>query len=636
VNEDQLSKFLSALDNPVKLRIIDSIYKEGALSLTDIRNKLKISFSTAFKYLNQLESAGVLNCKRTVVNGRQKNLYFLATFDFRFSPATISEMFGGKEAAVAKRHVMMLDWEGKLQEFDVGLVEKILYDVGVSEHIASDVIKKINENLYDGMSFEELRGIVFSVIEEKISTINRMKEILQTSEFLSKRRNFLDILENKGFPEIVKAHVNRDMHIRNIGKTYPISIQHNFNFILKHGLKAIGIDTKPAANIIAAISHFDTLIKAVNENLADFQQSFDSLNVFLAPFVRDLEKSQVKQAVERIIYSQDQAYEISSVKTWRTTINLESSIPEHLKKQPAYVRGKEIGALGDFESEAEQLVEMFFDVLKEKGPTLNPKIVVKIRDRKKIPGKIGQVLNQIYIANLIPEWQTANANYAFDWSRLDASWKGWSRTMGIPCMQIITLNLPRLGYVTKDEDKILELIGERIELAKKCFLVSIENILGKSYTELDFLSKRTDGGKYCHFDDASCFLGLAGMNELIEIIAGDYSDNKKLALKFINFINKELRKPENLRAGVIELDYSPVNESFVRADAVKFKGKKKSYTGGVDLQMKDEEKIEFLGDFHKVLKGGHMCQLKSLNMELLNKVLKSDIGLVAGKALDKL
>jgi len=636
VDEEQLSKFLSALDNPVKLRIVDSIYKEGSLSLTDIRNKLKISFSTAFKYLNQLENAGVLNCKRAVMDGRQKNLYYLAHFDFRFSPETISAMFRGKEESYMKKPVMMLDWEGKLQQFDIGLIEKILYDVGVSEQIASDVVKKINDSLYDGMSFEELRGIVFSVIEEKISTINRTKEVLQSSEIFSKKRNFLNILEDKGLVDIVRAHVNRDFHIRNIGKTYPISIQHNFNFILKHGLKAIGIDTKPAANIIAAISHFDTAIKAVNENLADSQQSFDSLNVFLAPFVCDLSKSQIKQAVERIIYSQDQAYEISDIKTWRTSVILESEVPKFLKRQPAYIRGKEVGVLGDFESESEQLLQMFFDVLKEKGQTLNPKIIIKIRDRKKIPEGVSKILNQVYIANLIPEWQTENANYSFDWTRLDASWKGWRRTLGIPCIQVISLNLPRLGYITNDEDKVLELIAERVELAKKCFLASIENVLGKSYTELNFLSKRVEEEKYCHFDDASCFLGFVGMKELVELIAGDYDENKKLALKIINFINRELKKFENLRAEIVELDYSPVNQSFVRADAVKFKGKKKHYFGGADLPSKDEDKIEFLGDFHKILKGGHMCQLKNLNMELLNKVLKSDVGLVAGKALDKL
>jgi anaerobic ribonucleoside-triphosphate reductase/ribosomal protein S25 len=636
VNEEQLSKFLSALDNPVKLRIIDSIYREGSLSLTDVRNKLKISFSTAFKYLNQLESAGVLNCKRTVVNGRQKNLYFLSAFDFRFSPETISGLFREKEVSIMKKPVMMLDWEGKLQKFDIGLIEKILYDVGVSEQIASDIISKINDSLYDGMSFEELRGIIFSVIEEKVSTINRMKEILQSSEILSQKMNFLNILENKGFSEIAKAHINRDIHIRNIGKTYPISVQHNFNFILKHGLKAIGIDTKPASNIISAISHFETVIKAVNENLGDFQQSFDCLNVFLAPLIRDMSKSQIKQAVERIIYSQDQAYTISSTKTWRTTINLEPTVPEFLKKQPAYTRGKEIGVLGDFESEAEQLLRMFFDVLKEKGETINPKIIVKIRDRKKIPEGINQVLNQVYIANLTPEWQTENANYSFDWSRLDASWKGWKRTLGIPCMQMVSLNLPRLGYITKDEDKLLELVAGRVELAKKCLLVSIENILGKTYTELHFLSRRVEEEKYCHFDDASSFLALVGMKELIEIMAGDYVENKKLALKIISSINKQLKRDENLRVEVVELDYSPVSQSFVRADALKFKGNKKNYSGGVDLQMKDDEKIGFLGDFHKVLKGGHMCQLKSLNMELLNKVLKSDIGLAAGKALDKL
>lgn len=634
MNVYQLTKILSVLDNPVKLKIIDVIYREGPMSLTDVKDRLKLSFSTTFKYLNQLERAGILNCKRTSVKGRPKNIYSVKFFDIRISPDTIADAMKGSESEEKKRSVVVLDWEGRLQNFDLSLLKEIFYNIGASKEMVDAFIKKINQNIYDGISFEEIRNIALSLIDEKASQVAEMRKAIQSTDIFSRKTNFLSILEQKGYHDVIRAHINRDFYIRNIGETYPLTMQHNFSLVLKHGLKIIGIDTKPASTIVSAISHFDTVIDATNKNLADYQQSFDSLNVFLAPFISGLPKTQIEDVAERIIYTQDQLYTVSMIRTLRTTINLELGVPDFLKKQPAYIGGKEVGVLGDFEAEAEQLLNAFLSVLKEKGKTFNPKIIIKVRDRKNIPENLADVLNLVYIANLIPKWQTENANYMYDWVRFDSSWKGWKRSFGVPHLQMVTLNLPRIGYLAKNEDEAIELIESQMRIVNKCFLATIESMLSKTFSELNFISKRIGEDKFCHLDDGLCTVGVTGMKELVELLAGDYAENKSLAIKIIKAINKELEKNELVRSGVVEMDFTPVTQSFLKSDSAKFKNAMKKYTGGVDLPLSDEEKIDFMGDLHEILKGGHMCQLKSLNMEKLEKVLKSNVGMVAGKGLD--
>ena len=309
-------------------------------------------------------------------------------------------------------------------------------------------------------------------------------------------------------------------------------------------------------------------------------------------------------------------------------------MPDCLKKIPAYLAGREVGVLSDYEAEAKELLDLFIEVLSRKGKTQNPKLVIKIRNKRDVPENIEKVLDQIYLANLIPDWQNENANYMFDWCRFESGLKDWKRSVGVPELQMITLNLPRLALLSKDEGKILETISEKFELIKKCMLSSLENIASKRISELNFLSHKTGDDSYCNFDDGICLIGVIGMNEMMKNLGLEYSENKDLALKILKHMKKESKILQRIRTGLVELDFTPVSQSFAKSDNIKFRSQHAKYTGGVDLKLDDEEKIDFLGDFHRLLKGGHMCKLSNLDAENINKILKSNIGLATGKGID--
>ena len=123
---EELGKFFSSLDNPVKLRIIDLISREGSQSLTDVRNKLKVSFSTAFKYLNQMQDSGVLKSRREVKGGREKILYSLSEFDLNLSSKGISEIISEKKNG--PESFTILDFEGRVRELNLQSLSKMISD----------------------------------------------------------------------------------------------------------------------------------------------------------------------------------------------------------------------------------------------------------------------------------------------------------------------------------------------------------------------------------------------------------------------------------------------------------------------------------------------------------------------------
>ena len=70
---------LKALDNEVKINILKFLAEEGEKSITDISKSLDINFSTAHKYLEQLERAKFVHSS-TVSKTRLKRLFKINNF----------------------------------------------------------------------------------------------------------------------------------------------------------------------------------------------------------------------------------------------------------------------------------------------------------------------------------------------------------------------------------------------------------------------------------------------------------------------------------------------------------------------------------------------------------------------------
>lgn len=626
-----LTQMTNALNKEDKLRIINLIFTRGKKSITDVRKELNLNFSTTHKYLNQLEKAGILVSEQTKEGGRRKKLYSVKNFDLRLSPENIVSAVQGRKEKKTKelgKEFNMLTWEGLLTKFNVQKLKDEFTSFGIPANVVKRVFEKLDEIVFDGITVEQLRTELFNELDNQISSLEFTKNKLDEIEILRQRRNLLDVLKEKGLDDIVKSHREGDITIRSIGKFYPLTIHHHFYLVLKHGLNIIGIDASPAKYFDSAVAHLRTVTEAVQKNISNNVQSFDSLNVFLAPFISDLSKLDVKQNAQMIIYSLDQLHKINDM---YPMINLETKIPKHLSKLPAIVGGKEVGILADYESEAHNLFNAFIDTFLE-SEKLWPKITVKIRDEP--PENFDEFFDKVYIANMKPKWQTENSSYSVDWGRLDSSWKDWEKSLGTGTLQMVLPNLPRIGYETNDETKMFEKLGKILEHIKKCFVVSMENSTSKLFTEMPYLSKTIRRDKFYHLDDCVCTLGISSLTDLTESMGENSSKDPKLALKIVDFINKNLDLKEySIRTGIQESDFTPYLERFTQLDKRKYGSKvAKKYIGGVQISnQSNDEKIEYHAKFQKKLGAGHMCYFDNLNIETAHQALKSQIGAFGNK-----
>lgn len=484
-------------------------------------------------------------------------------------------------------------------------------------------MSQFNESAHYGTTLAELKDILFSELDNQMISLDNAKAKIGKTELFLRRRDLLTILEEKGMRNIVKTHLDGGFHIRNTGEFYPIAFQHNFSLILKHGLRIINIDSSPSRELRTAISHLNITTEAIQKNLTNFHQSFDFLNVFLAPYVKNATKTELKKMVRGLVYNFYHLFNMSAI---RTFIGLETEVPSFLKKEPAYFHGKEIGKYGDFEKETEELFNVFTSIL-AKEDKIYPTFFVKLRN-KTLPENLDKFIDKVYFVNLNPKWQTENANCMFDWCRFDASWKTWQESIGVSEMQMVSLNLPRFGLITKDEDKVLELIDEKIKQIKSCFLVSLEGISSQLFTKMSFLTKSIEGDNYCNFKESIFNVGVCGLTNLLEKINGDDT----LGINIIKHIEEESKiKEPRLRTGVIELDFYPATQRFITSNNKLFKSNDSNYFGGVNKKLADEEKIIYYSKFQKNLKGGHMCPINSLTPDLLEDILKSQIGCFSDK-----
>ncbi len=233
-------------------------------------------------------------------------------------------------------------------------------------------------------------------------------------------------------PHIANSHLSGDFHIHILSNlaTRPNCIQHYMPLFFKHGLKVDGTGqhtsiAKPAGHIAVAIQHCAKVLLSSQTQMAG-GQSIDAFNVWLAPFVRGLSDKEIRQAAQEFIYELNMSYVARGGQVVFSNVDFELTIPNWLKDVPAIgPKGKEIGVYGDYEEEARKFLTEYVK-LKLEGDAMGkqhmwPNDVFKVRPEVLKGSEYDEELMLIhdyiakfgtpYIANLLPEWQTENANY---------------------------------------------------------------------------------------------------------------------------------------------------------------------------------------------------------------------------------
>jgi ribonucleoside-triphosphate reductase len=629
-------KIFKALDREEKLKIVNLIAKEGENSVTDVKKKLKLSFSTAHKYLNDLEKSGILKSTMKITGGREKKLYSLTDFEITLNPRNI---FAQNENKMPESIIQIVDSQGLPQELKISKLSETFIQMGIPIWVIETILTKLSNELYDGMSVSELKSAVLGILLEEKDVFNKTIEKMSAIRLFGDE-SLQNILKQKNSELPLKMYIGGNIDIYNVSIPKPISILHDIRLPLKYSM----IENTPPGSLNNIINHIRTLIEMTHRDVIG-PQAFNHLNVFLAPYISELNYPQLKQIIENLtnVYT----HISRTIEGAALYYCLDLTIPQYLKKEPAIgPGGKIVGVYGDFESESQTLLKAILETI---GNVQFPRLVFNLykgwqnSELIKMVADISKNTRTLF-ANLNLPWQK-NVSYFHEVMRISSESINVNDTMRTGNCQTTTINFPRIAWQAKDESQFLEILDKNLDACLDVITTSAESVGGKFHTTLSFISKKFNGESYYDLNNATYTICTCGFNEVVKKLFGAQLHEDKGAQDFViktlnhmqSFIHKK-KTPLNIR--IAEHTFRPILERFAKkdlkdfGDTIIYKGSTEDpyYTQGTsvaeDVKISTEEKIKIEEKFHPLQNGGHLSVVKKDKEipDLLKIITKSNIG----------
>lgn len=339
-----------------------------------------------------------------------------------------------------------------------------------------------------------------------------------------------------------------------------------------------------------------------------------------------------------------------------SSVNLDFEIPSYLVNEPAIGRGgKVVGTYGDYLLELQAFTNAYLDVMLDGDaigkPHLFPNTIFRVRDntfnddtQKQIMLKVCYLFSKYgtpYILNMLPDYQHEAVNAMGCRTRLSGDWAdkhGYEdpRMSTERCgnLQYITINMPRVAYQAKgDEDRAKEILGDKLDLVFDATMFKRDLIKSRmEHGIFPFIAQTNkDGEQYYRFDDITLTAGFAGLNEMVQFIAGkqlhESPDIYKLGFDYVKYMREYMNDKSEQTGLRFTLTQSPAETTcgrFAKLDYLEFgdtaivQGDKSNidslyYTNSshmnVSANMPLYERAKLDGAFHPLCNGGHIAHI---------------------------
>jgi ribonucleoside-triphosphate reductase len=446
---------------------------------------------------------------------------------------------------------------------------------------------------------------------------------------------------------IAEAHFSGDMHIHNLGVLGPYCVGWDESDLLLSGFGGVSgkIESKPAKHFRTALGQVVNFFYTLQGEAAG-AQAFSNFDTYLVPFIRydKLSQKDVEQALQEFFFNMNVPTRVG-FQTPFTNVTLDLTVPDFMKNEPIVFGGKMLDATyGDMDAEMEMFNMAFAEVMRQgdsKGrvftfpiPTYN---VAKDFDwDSSIAQKIFEVTAKYgvpYFSNFIntdmkPEdVRSMCCRLRIDNRELRKRGGGLFGANPLTgSIGVVTLNLPRIGYLAKDEDEFFERLEKLMETAKESLEIKrkgLENFTENSlypYSRRYLRHVKEGFGKYWknHFST----IGLIGMNEAVLNLLGcsiASAEGKDFAVKVLSFMREKLADFQEETGNIYNLEATPAEGTsyrLARIDKMKYpdiivanekhlaNGAKPFYTNSSQLP------VDFEGDLFEALE--HQESLQTL------------------------
>ncbi|MDP3991122.1 MAG: ribonucleoside triphosphate reductase [Candidatus Nealsonbacteria bacterium] len=398
---------------------------------------------------------------------------------------------------------------------------------------------------------------------------------------------------NRVYPkEIRETLESGDFHIHDLDNLSTYCCGWDLYDLILRGFGGVSgkVESNPPKHLRTALGQLVNFFYTLQGESAGAQavSSFDTL---LAPFIRydNLNYQQVKQSIQEFLFNMAIPTRVG-FQTPFSNITIDIKPLSTLAKQPVIIGGKaQKETYGDFQEEMNMINRALYEGLLEgdaKGrpftfpiPTVNITPDFDWEDKNldllwEATAKYG--VN--YFANFIhsdmkPE-DTRSMCCRLRLSNKELYKRGGGLFGSNPLtgsIGVVTVNLPRIGYLSKTKKDFFERLGKIMDLAKESLELkrkALDNFMEKGlypYSKYYLHGVKQIRGSYWgnHFST----IGLVGMNEALLNFIGENIGSKKgrtFAIEILSFMREKLLKYQEETDSLYNLEATPAEGASLR------------------------------------------------------------------------
>ena len=331
--------------------------------------------------------------------------------------------------------------------------------------------------------------------------------------------------------EIANAHRNADIHLHDLSMLTGYCAGWSLKQLIQEGLGGVSgkIQSAPAKHLATLCNQMVNFLGIMQNEWAG-AQAFSSFDTYLAPFVKvdNLSYDATKKCIESFVYG------VNTPSRWGTqapfsNITLDWTVPNDLAELPCIVGGKEMDfCYKDCKKEMDMVNKAFIEIMIEGdaagrgfqypiptysitrdfdwSETENNKLLFEMTAKYGTP----------YFSNYInSDMEPSDVRSMCCRLRLDlrelrkksGGFFGSGESTG--SIGVVTINMPRIAYLSKDEDEFMTRLDKLMDIAARSLKIKRETITKFMEAGLYPYTKRYLGTFENHFST----IGLVGMNE---------------------------------------------------------------------------------------------------------------------------
>jgi len=391
---------------------------------------------------------------------------------------------------------------------------------------------------------------------------------------------------NKLYPQIVReAHINGDLHVHDLGLLAPYCCGWDLKDLLIRGFGGVSekVQSKAPKHFRSALGQIVNFFYTMQGEAAG-AQAFANFDTYLAPFIRydSLSYKDVKQGLQEFMFNINVPTRVG-FQTPFTNITLDVT-PSKLVGEENVIIGGQImpEKYKDFQAEMDMFNQAFAEVMLEGDSTgrvfgfpiptyMIDKTFDWDRESLKPMWEMTAKYGVPYFSNFVnSDMDRDDARSMCCRLRLDnreLRKRGGGLFGANPLtgsLGVVTLNLARIGYLSKDKDEFLQRVYKLMDIAKDSLEIKrkvVEKFTEDGlypYSRYYLTDIKTRFGSYWqnHFNT----IGINGMNEaLLNLLGKDLTtpEGHSFALEVMDAMRERLMDYQNETNNLYNLEATP-------------------------------------------------------------------------------